>query len=145
VDPHLLIILEERTNGMLLQHPLWRGKIAHNAERRTTCPLHSLPSIPSRVRSGELAHDTRLPTVRALAAELGLATNTVARAYRELERDAVIETRGRFGSFIAPNGDAAARQSQAAAASFAARIQQLGVSREEALALVTEALQRPSA
>ena len=107
----------------------------------STPPFEQLRSqVIAAVRSGELAHDTRLPTVRALAAELGLATNTVARAYRELERDAVIETRGRFGSFIAPNGDAAARQAQAAAASFAARIQQLGVSHEEALALVTEAL-----
>ena len=112
----------------------------------STPPFEQLRSqVIAAVRSGELAHDTRLPTVRALAAELGLATNTVARAYRELERDAVIETRGRFGSFVAPNGDAAARQAQAAAASFAARIQQLGVSREEALALVTEALERPSA
>ncbi|TFD24727.1 GntR family transcriptional regulator [Cryobacterium sp. TMS1-13-1] len=112
----------------------------------STPPFEQLRSqVIAAVRSGELAHDTRLPTVRALAAELSLATNTVARAYRELERDAVIETRGRFGSFIAPNGDAAARQAQAAAASFAARIQQLGVSREEALALVTEALERPSA
>ena len=109
----------------------------------STPPFEQLRSqVVAAVRSGELAHDTRLPTVRALAAELGLATNTVARAYRELERDAVIETRGRFGSFIAPNGDAAARQGQAAAASFAARIQQLGVSREEALALVTEALNK---
>ena len=112
----------------------------------STPPFEQLRSqVIAAVRSGELAHDTRLPTVRALAAELGLATNTVARAYRELERDAVIETRGRFGSFIAPNGDAAARQAQAAAASFATRIQQLGVSQEEALALVTEALERPSA
>ena len=112
----------------------------------STPPFDQLRSqVIAAVRSGQLAHDTRLPTVRALAAELGLATNTVARAYRELERDAVIETRGRFGSFIAPNGDAAARQAQSAAASFAARIQQLGVSKEEALALVTEALERPSA
>jgi DNA-binding transcriptional regulator YhcF (GntR family) len=111
----------------------------------TTPPFEQLRSqVIAAVRSGKLAHDTRLPTVRALAAELGLATNTVARAYRELERDAVIETRGRFGSFIAPNGDSAARHAQAAAASFAARIQQLGVSREEALALVTEALERPA-
>ena len=39
-------------------------------------------------------------TVCALAAELGLAVNTVARAYRELEATGVIETRGRQGSFI---------------------------------------------
>jgi DNA-binding transcriptional regulator YhcF (GntR family) len=98
--------------------------------------------VIAAVRSGELAHDTRLPTVRALAAELGLATNTVARAYRELERDSVIETRGRFGSFIAPNGDAAERHAQEAAVAFAARMEQLGVNPADALALVTEALKR---
>jgi hypothetical protein len=36
----------------------------------------------------------------------------VARSYRELERDAVIETRGRAGTFIAASGDATQRQAQ---------------------------------
>jgi len=80
--------------------------------------------------------------VRSLAAELGLATNTVARAYRELERDSVIETRGRFGSFVAPGDDAAEHHAQVAAAAFAARIEQLGVSPEAALTLVAAALHR---
>ncbi|WP_104082255.1 GntR family transcriptional regulator [Cryobacterium sp. Y11] len=111
----------------------------------STPPFEQLRSqVIAAVRSGRLAHDTRLPTVRALAAELGLATNTVARAYRELERDSVIETRGRFGSFIASDGDASERHAQAAADSFAARMNQLGVSPAEALALVTEALERDS-
>jgi DNA-binding transcriptional regulator YhcF (GntR family) len=111
----------------------------------STPPFEQLRSqVIAAVRSGELAHDTRLPTVRALAAELGLATNTVARAYRELERDSVIETRGRFGSFIAPNGDAAERHAESAADAFAARIEQLGVNRDEALVLVTDALNRRS-
>ncbi|MDJ0338773.1 GntR family transcriptional regulator [Cryobacterium sp. PH31-O1] len=111
--------------------------------RSSTPPFEQLRSqVIAAVRSGELAHDTRLPTVRALAAELGLATNTVARAYRELERDSVIETRGRYGSFIAPNGAAAERSAQAAADAFAARVEQLGVSHDAALALVADALSR---
>lgn len=52
------------------------------------------------VASGRLAPGARLPTIRQLAADLDLATNTVARAYRELEADSVIETRGRKGSFV---------------------------------------------
>ena len=52
------------------------------------------------VRSGALPPGTRLPTVRELAGQLGVATNTVARAYRELELAAIVETRGRFGTFI---------------------------------------------
>lgn len=96
--------------------------------------------IMESVGSGRLAPGTRLPTVRALATELGIATNTVARAYRELERDDMIETRGRMGSFIAANGDAAHRHAQEAAAAFAARIDKLGIDPDEALTLVTRSL-----
>ena len=52
-------------------------------------------------RDGRLAPGTRLPTVRDLAARLGLAVNTVARAYRELETAGIVETHGRQGTFVA--------------------------------------------
>jgi DNA-binding transcriptional regulator YhcF (GntR family) len=92
------------------------------------------------VASGSVVAGTKLPTVRALAGALGIAPNTVARSYRELERDAVIETRGRAGSFIAASGDATQRQAQEAAAAFAARIRQLRLDPAEALELVRAAL-----
>lgn len=57
--------------------------------------------IAARAGDGRLPPGTRLPTVRGLAAELGLAANTVARAYRELEADGVVQTRGRAGTVIA--------------------------------------------
>ncbi len=57
-------------------------------------------SVTSLVRSGQLAPHTRLPAVRRLAVDLGLAANTVARAYRELEAAGVVETRGRLGTFV---------------------------------------------
>ena len=44
------------------------------------------------VRSGALPPGSRLPTVRDLAGQLGVAANTVARAYRELESAAIVET-----------------------------------------------------
>jgi len=48
----------------------------------------------------------RLPTVRELAAELVVNVNTIARAYRELERAGTIATSPGRGSFIAePSGD----------------------------------------
>src|SRR3954462_7611630 len=53
------------------------------------------------IRSGRLEPGTRLPTVRELASELSMAVNTVARAYRELETAGILETRGRFGTFVA--------------------------------------------
>lgn len=96
--------------------------------------------ISERARSGELPVGYRLPTVRGLAEELGLAANTVAKAYRALESDGVIETRGRNGTFVAAAGDAAARQAAAAAAAYAAEVRRLGLSQEEALAAAHEAL-----
>jgi DNA-binding transcriptional regulator YhcF (GntR family) len=53
------------------------------------------------VHDGRLRAGTRLPTVRELAGELGLAVNTVARTYRELETAGIVETRGRQGTFVA--------------------------------------------
>jgi DNA-binding transcriptional regulator YhcF (GntR family) len=47
---------------------------------------------------------TRLPTIRRLAADLGLAVNTVGRAYRELEEAGLIETGGAAGSFVSVAG-----------------------------------------
>lgn len=96
--------------------------------------------IAELARSGELATGHRLPTVRALATELGLAANTVARAYRELEADGVVETRGRHGTVIAAAGDAAHRQAAAAATGYAERALHLGIGEQEALEAVTTAL-----
>ena len=52
------------------------------------------------IATGELKPGTRLPTIRQLAGDLGLANNTVARAYRELLADRVLESRGRRGTFV---------------------------------------------
>jgi DNA-binding transcriptional regulator YhcF (GntR family) len=92
------------------------------------------------VGNGELAPETRLPTVRKLASDLGVAPNTVARTYRELERAGIIETRGRHGTFVSTHGDPAHRQAQKAAAAFADQIRELKFSRDEAVALVISAL-----
>ena len=95
------------------------------------------------VSSGDLASGTRLPTVRRLAEDLGIAPNTVARTYRELEADGIIETRGRHGSFVSSHGSAAERKAQEAAATYAARILQLGVAPEAGIALAAAALREP--
>lgn len=92
------------------------------------------------VTSGRLAAGAKLPTVRGLADELGIAANTVARAYRELETDHVIETRGRLGSFVAASEDPTRRAAQDAARSFADRIRHLRIGKADALALVAAAL-----
>lgn len=111
-----------------------------------TAPSEQLRAqVVRAVRSGELAAGTRLPTVRGLADELGLAANTVAKAYRALERDEVIQTRGRSGSFVAASGDAAHRNAQEAAIAYADRIRILGLKPSEALEIVTDALRAEDA
>ncbi|UYQ61303.1 GntR family transcriptional regulator [Streptomyces peucetius] len=96
--------------------------------------------ISEQARSGALPVGYRLPTVRGLAERLGLAANTVAKAYRALEADGVIETRGRNGTFVAASGDAAQREAAAAAAVYAARVRRLGLSREAAVGVVGDAV-----
>jgi DNA-binding transcriptional regulator YhcF (GntR family) len=88
--------------------------------------------IIAGVRDGRLPPGTRLPTVRELASRLGLAVNTVARAYRELETAGVLETRGRFGSFIARADPADAAMATAAHA-YVETARALGLAKAEAL------------
>ncbi|MFE2874956.1 GntR family transcriptional regulator [Streptomyces roseus] len=96
--------------------------------------------IARAARSGELPAGYKLPTVRGLAEELGLAANTVAKAYRALEGDGVIETRGRNGTFVAAAGDGAAREAASAAQAYAERARRLGLSFDEATAAALDAL-----
>ncbi len=84
------------------------------------------------VREGALPPGTRLPTVRELAGQLGVAVNTVARAYRELESAAIVETRGRFGTFIARYDPTDAAMA-AAAREYVQVARGLGLGKTEAL------------
>ncbi|MDT0345495.1 GntR family transcriptional regulator [Streptomyces litchfieldiae] len=106
-----------------------------------TAPYEQLRAqIAAQAQDGRLPVGHRLPTVRGLADELGLAANTVAKAYRALESDGVVETRGRHGTFIAAAGDAAAREVAAAAQAYAQRARRLGLDRAAALAAVQDAI-----
>ena len=96
-------------------------------------------ALAGRIVDGTLAVGARLPTVRALAGELGLAVNTVARAYRELEAAGVVETRGRAGTVVSA-GDDSRRRVRDAARVFAVTAHGVGVGRDEALAIVAAAL-----
>jgi DNA-binding transcriptional regulator YhcF (GntR family) len=87
-----------------------------------------------------LAVGTRLPTVRQLAADLGLAVNTVARAYRELEEAGLVETRGRAGTFVSAAGERSRAAAARAAQEYAAVVRSLGLDRAEALRIVEAAL-----
>jgi DNA-binding transcriptional regulator YhcF (GntR family) len=91
--------------------------------------------IAESAGDGTLPPGHQLPTVRALATELGLAANTVAKAYRALETDGVIETHGRRGTFVASRhlDDADA---DSAAQAYARVARRRGLSLDEATRLV---------
>lgn len=88
--------------------------------------------------SGELPAGHRLPPVRRLATELGVAANTVARAYRELEAAGIIETRGRHGSFVVGTADSARAEATVAAREYRDRVRELGLTDADAVTLLTE-------
>ena len=71
--------------------------------------------IVEQVRSGELTPGDRLPAIRVLAGDLGLAPGTVARAYKLLEEAQIIITRRGAGTTIAPGAAREARREAAAA------------------------------
>lgn len=108
-------------------------------------PADSTPVYEQLVRqvvdaaaSGTVAAGEKLPTVRALAADLGLAVNTVAKAYRELEMRGAIQTRGRSGTFV--TGQTRDRDAAAAAHEYVLKARALGLSEAETVAQVRHAL-----
>ncbi|MET0147409.1 MAG: GntR family transcriptional regulator [Ilumatobacteraceae bacterium] len=103
--------------------------------------------IAGLIGGGSLPPGARLPAVRQLAADLGVAPGTVARAYRELERAGWIEGRGRHGTVVRPNRPvepAAQRQRRLRAESeiLVATARSLGASDAEVLDALRTALGR---
>jgi DNA-binding transcriptional regulator YhcF (GntR family) len=100
--------------------------------------------VVTLVGEGDLAEGFRLPPVRQLAADLDLAANTVARAYRELEQEGIIVTRGRRGSFVRASAGTVfpdpGPRLDSAAADFAEHVRRLGVDTPAALRAVSQAL-----
>ena len=71
-----------------------------------TPPFEQIRSqLRSQIQLGTLVKGQRLPTVRQLASDLGLAPGTVARAYSELEIEGLVETRRGAGTRVSPQGD----------------------------------------
>jgi GntR family transcriptional regulator len=91
--------------------------------------------------SGRLAPDDELPAIRVLAEQLLINPNTVARAYRELASDGVIETRRGAGAYVSRAGSPLARRERMKrlgerADILLAEARQMDVDLEEVLKLV---------
>lgn len=94
------------------------------------------------IGSGVLSPGDRLPPVRQLAVDLGLAAGTVARTYRELEQAGYVRSRRGGGTRVAPAPPAIATPERAleeAASAYLARARVLGASAEAALEAVRRA------
>lgn len=94
--------------------------------------------IAGRIAAGDLPPGSRLPTVRALAEELGLAVNTVAKTYRALETDGSVVTQGRRGTFV-PLTSSGHDDATEAARVYAATARRQGLGLTEATRLLEQA------
>ncbi|QAB17097.1 GntR family transcriptional regulator [Leucobacter muris] len=96
-----------------------------------------------RIMTRRLPEGSKLPPVRRLAADLELAPNTVARAYRELETEGYLITRGRNGTIVAPVApadDAVQAQAAELVSAYVAGMRALGFGSEAIVGEVRRAL-----
>src|SRR4051812_11101191 len=98
--------------------------------------LQLMEQVKHAVETGALRAGDQLPGIRPLAEELVINPNTVAKAYRELEHDGVVELRQGAGAFVSATGRAKkstdnVRAGQTVVAAAIARLRERGVSDEE--------------
>ena len=110
--------------------------------------LQIVEQVKRSVALGVLQAGEQLPTVKQLALDLTVNPNTVARAYRDLERDSVIETAPGRGSFVRSDGALDSVRSSAAdvardAIALALReAKSVGLSRSDVRDLIDASLDR---
>lgn len=117
-------------------------------------PTNALPvyeqirqQVTRMAMTGTITAGTRLPTIRQLATDLGLAKGTVAKAYELLEQSAVVESRGHRGTFVRAIEDVgdpvkARLGLDEAADAFAVSARQFGADRDAAMAALDAAWNR---
>ena len=102
-----------------------------------------IEQIRQAIARGRLRAGSRLPSVRVMSRELVVNPNTVARAYTELERDGVLNTRQGLGVFVAePQAElsAAARRERLSSAldRFLTEAVHLGFSADDVMSAVAK-------
>ncbi|HTX58454.1 MAG TPA: GntR family transcriptional regulator [Verrucomicrobiae bacterium] len=109
--------------------------------------LQIIEQIKRSVALGVLQTGEQLPTVKQLALDLTINPNTVAKAYRDLEREQVIETFAGRGSFVRNGGVSEAKTaiSDVAAKAFETAVRDaraLGLSKEDVRDLIERSVER---
>ena len=102
--------------------------------------------IERLIASGQLSAGTKLPTIRQLAHDLGVARGTVNKVYDALARDGLIRTAGRHGTVVLDGAltITTAHDLDAAADTLAVVTRQLGFDSQAAHAALDAALHRLS-
>jgi GntR family transcriptional regulator len=96
--------------------------------------LQLMEQVKHAVETGALRPGDRLPTIRALAQELVMNSNTVVRAYRELEHEGIVELRHGLGAFISDSVEERRklmRKAQGVVQSAVERLRSWGATEEE--------------
>jgi DNA-binding transcriptional regulator YhcF (GntR family) len=98
--------------------------------------LQLMEQIKHAIETGALRAGDQLPGIRPLAEQLVINPNTVAKVYRELEHEGVIELRHGAGAFVAPNARAKkvtekVRAGQAVVATTVEQLRKRGITDEE--------------
>jgi GntR family transcriptional regulator len=105
--------------------------------------LQLIEQVKHAVETGALRSGDQLPTIRKLAEDLVMNPNTVARAYRELEHEGIIELRHGSGAFISDSVESKTklmRKAQAVVQSAVERLVASGLAGEEIRRLVENEL-----
>jgi GntR family transcriptional regulator len=98
--------------------------------------LQLMEQVKHAIETGALRPGEQLPGIRPLAEELVINPNTVAKAYRELQHEGVIELRHGAGAFVSRNAPAkkvtdSVRAGQAIVGAAIERLRARGLSDEE--------------
>lgn len=109
--------------------------MSHDFEASRPIYQQIVQEIKTRAIRGAYTPGARLPSVRDLAADVGVNPNTMARAYSVLEREGFLVTRRGEGSFVVDDPDRIdeerARLLEAAIQRFAADVNELGLTAEQ--------------
>ncbi len=124
--------------------------ILFTVDARSGVPIYVqlIDQVKRAVAVGSVRPGEQLPTVKSVALELTVNANTVLRAYRELEREQIVETTQGRGTFVRGNGSvehAAGAVRALAAERFDAAAREarsLGLDRGDASALANESVER---
>ena len=106
--------------------------------------LQVVDEIKGLVARGELEPGVALPPVRQVAADLGVNLNTIAAAYRELQREGLVVVRHGAGAFVSARQVSHRNQDELRKALRAnlAHLVLVGLPRNEIVAIVNEELQQ---